>query len=768
MALCLACLPWHVSAQSLPGVQILDAAPLPGLGVNAAEYPGNVQSIPPGPLHAAPGQPISDTLSNHLPSVHLTDTQNNPLQPDLFFRGFASSPLLGTPQGLSVYLDGKRLNEPFGETVNWDLVPRNAIARVAVMPGSNPVYGLNTLGGAIVMRTKDGLTAPGGNLTLGAGSYGRQALEFEHGQGTRAFNTYVAANLWREDGWRDYSSSRLAQAFGKINWQAGQAQHTLTLIGAQSVLRGNGLVPLDLLATRRSQIYTQTDSTENRTGSIGWQGRWVGDGKSMVVADVSYRATRTEQINPDVNQIFDARFGRTPYEDSPTFANSSIASRNRSALDQNRFNAAVQWVRMWDPKHESTFGLAYDLGRIDYRRNYELGAFDSSRGFSSEGNLPTEIVNLQGRTSTQSVYALHLWRPSPLWTFTAAARFNSARVITTDHLDPALPSNTGGFVSLANDYTYRKLNPSLGLTYSPSQAWTAYASVSQSTRTPSPIELACADRFNPCLLPTSMAADPFLKQVVTQTIEAGLRGQFQQWRWSITGFQANNQDDILFVSANNNSLAYFDNVGKTQRRGLELGLGQQRNGFGWQLAYSLIDARFGEDFLVVSPNNSSRNTSPLASSPEEDEIAVRKGNRLPGIPRHQLKLLLNYKPAPSVALGAEIVAFGDQFVRGNENNAHQAGTSVDQAGNVRSFDGPGKLAGYAVVNLRGQWSIGKHIEVLGRITNLFDKRYNTGGVLGETAFASGNLQTDPDQWRKTTFASPGAPRQFWVALRYRF
>lgn len=84
-------------------------------------------------------------------------TQGNPFQPDLNFRGFTASPLLGTPQGLSVYMDGVRLNQPFGDVVSWDLIPRSVIGSIALMPGSNALFGLNTLGGALAIQTKDGL-----------------------------------------------------------------------------------------------------------------------------------------------------------------------------------------------------------------------------------------------------------------------------------------------------------------------------------------------------------------------------------------------------------------------------------------------------------------------------------------------------------------------------------------------------------------------------------------------------------------------------------
>ena len=82
--------------------------------------------------------------------------QSNPFQADINYRGYTASPLLGTPQGLSVYMDGVRLNQPFGDVVSWDLIPRLAIASTTLMPGSNPLFGLNTLGGALAIQTKDG------------------------------------------------------------------------------------------------------------------------------------------------------------------------------------------------------------------------------------------------------------------------------------------------------------------------------------------------------------------------------------------------------------------------------------------------------------------------------------------------------------------------------------------------------------------------------------------------------------------------------------
>src|SRR6185437_11274022 len=111
--------------------------------------------------------------------------QGNPYQQDLNFRGFTASPLLGTPQGVSIFQDGVRVNEPFGDVVNWDLIPQSAIASIQLIPGSNPAFGLNTLGGAVAIYTKSGAEFPGADVEVSGGSFGRKTAEFEWGGSQR-------------------------------------------------------------------------------------------------------------------------------------------------------------------------------------------------------------------------------------------------------------------------------------------------------------------------------------------------------------------------------------------------------------------------------------------------------------------------------------------------------------------------------------------------------------------------------------------------------
>jgi outer membrane receptor protein involved in Fe transport len=255
-----------------------------------------------------------------------------------------------------------------------------------------------------------------------------------------------------------------------------------------------------------------------------------------------------------------------------------------------------------------------------------------------------------------------------------------------------------------------------------------------------------------------MQSDPFLKQVVTRSLEAGLRGRAGEGlRWQFAAYRAVNRDDILFVAAGA-SRGYFQNFGRTRRQGLEASLAGAAEDFEWSLGYALVDATYQSPALIVSPNNSSRGTAPGTA---EDEILVQPGDRIPNVPRHQLKLAGRWQASRRMAVDLALLAYSGQYLRGNENNQHQAG---EFAG--RTYHGSGRAAGYALVNLATGWRLDRGFEIIGRIDNLFDRRYATAGQLGESAFPGGAFEADPGLWRKDSFFAPGAPRAFWLGIRF--
>ncbi|MGZ4976239.1 MAG: TonB-dependent receptor plug domain-containing protein, partial [Methylobacter sp.] len=199
----------------LPDMEVVDTAPLPGLSLTKDQIPAPVQTATDKDISKTNAINITDFMNRSLGSVYVNDTQGNGFQPDINYRGFTASPLAGTPQGLSVYMDGVRLNQPFGDVVSWDLIPKSAIKSMAMMPGSNPLFGRNTLGGALSLETKDGKSNPGTSVQGLGGEFGRNAYEFEHGgyDEKRGLNWFVTGNYYHDQGWRQASPSNVRQIF---------------------------------------------------------------------------------------------------------------------------------------------------------------------------------------------------------------------------------------------------------------------------------------------------------------------------------------------------------------------------------------------------------------------------------------------------------------------------------------------------------------------------------------------------------------------------
>ena len=147
LLLCPAVLAADAKPATLSLVEVIGVTPLPGLTLSRDLIPSPVQTATDADIQRSNAISLPDFLNRNIGSVHINDMAGNPFQPDVNYRGFTASPVLGTPQGLSVYMDGVRLNQPFGDVVSWDVIPRSAISNITLMPGSNPLFGLNTLGG---------------------------------------------------------------------------------------------------------------------------------------------------------------------------------------------------------------------------------------------------------------------------------------------------------------------------------------------------------------------------------------------------------------------------------------------------------------------------------------------------------------------------------------------------------------------------------------------------------------------------------------------
>ena len=198
-------------------VEVISTTPLSGIGLSADKIPANIQVVNSNKMTEQSSLTIADYMNSNMQGVSVVETQGNPFQPDVRFHGFNASSLLGAPQGLSVYQDGVRLNEPFGDVVSWDLVPMNAIKQMQIIPGTNPLFGLNTLGGAISLQTKRGRDVRGGAIELSGGSFGRKNAQFEYGDvSSNGLDFFISGNYYDENGWRDASPTTIRQVFGQV------------------------------------------------------------------------------------------------------------------------------------------------------------------------------------------------------------------------------------------------------------------------------------------------------------------------------------------------------------------------------------------------------------------------------------------------------------------------------------------------------------------------------------------------------------------------
>ncbi|MBU6260789.1 MAG: TonB-dependent receptor [Burkholderiales bacterium] len=727
--------PAAADATPVQQVEIIGTTVLPGQGTPLDEVAGNVQTLRQALTSTRRALNLSEALNQSAGSISVNDTAGNPYQMDVLFRGFAASPALGTPQGLSVFVDGVRVNEAFGDTVNWDLIPAVAIDSVTVIPGSNPLFGLNTLGGAINVTTKSGATNPGTRVEGWAGSFGRRSFEFESGHQGPRHDFYVAGNVARESGWGEFNPSQVRQLFAKAGLHDARDKFELSATLADNRLQGNQTLPLSWLDTPR-QSYSWPDFQTNRLAFVNasWTRRL--DPALALDADLYYRALRTYAFNSNVNNNYDPALAIGP-GNQPT-------GNAVNAIDEVRPGASLQLssvAPLAGRANRWTLGASADLGRTAFTQSDQEAG--SSRDTASTAPLVL-ATSLDASARSASVYATDTLGLDARTFLTVSARYNRARVLLRDQLGSALDG----------DHGYARLNPAIGLTFNPHPELTFHASYNEGMRVPTPVELTCADPNAPCSLPNAFASDPALAAVVSRTFEIGARGGARGgFEWTTALFRTDLSDDIQFISSGGgaSSAGYFQNVGRTERQGFELGLATRAAGVRLSAHYSYIDARFRTGLIENSPSNSS--AQPL-SCPSCSDILVRPGDRMPGIARQLLKLRAEFEVAADATLGVNLQAAAPQTARGDENN--------------RDVNGP--VPGYATVDLDAHWSPAPRWELSARVANLLDRRYYTFGTLGQNVFTGPGRTFDASgaSWRHEQYRSVGAPRGIWLGVGYRF
>ena len=792
-------------------INVYSATPLPSLGLPLNIIPANIQIATPKAINAQSGVSLADYMSTNMQSISVTEMGGNPWQPEVTFRGYSASPLLGMPQGMSTYVDGVRVNEPFGDVTLWDKIPNFAIGGMQLVPGSNPMYGLNTLGGAIAIQTKSGRQAQGVGIEAEYGSWNRQRALVEYGGVSKdgSMDFYIGHQTTKEDGWRQFSPSHLNQTFAKTGWQSEKTKLDLSYIGTNNKLIGNGFTPEHMLSGDRDQIHTRPDWTNNYYHHLALNGsHWINN-DVMLSGNTYWRKSNRHTVNgdlyeSDMDEGVNARHdtysrlrcnnpatGQTECELKGSVLNTSHTKQdNYGIAGQITFNQDFMGM-----KNQFIAGSGFDYSLIRFRQNERVNlsnetegtvTFDTmTTGTSAEsstpvwdtsrqaildgaGSLPqTQTVGLTGKQWTASLFVTDTLSLSDKWHLNGGLRYNHTKVDNNDILRGPYSEDNKRSLTATDDY--KRLNPSIGITHTPTDNLSIFGTYSESSRAPTSIELGCSNPEVGCLLPSAMADDPPLKQVVAKTYDFGARGSLtDEIKWNASIYHAMNHQDLQFIRAGDStSRGYYNNVGRTQRQGFDLGLSGQHDRFRWNSSYSYIDATFDSNFSLVNGSNS--------SAPDDGDnkniFEVRKGDRLASIPEHQFKLRAQFDVTPKWSIGSNVVYFSDQYVWGNENNRHVANTAACSSSEddpLRENDaacGSGKIKDFTVVNLDSQYNFGGGWKAFAKAVNIFDHDYYVAGRLAETMFdARGGYGEEI----KSRGVIPGAPRAAWIGLRYEF
>ncbi len=742
-------------AQSAPEtITVIGTSPLLGAGIDQAKVPANTTVLTSADL-ARDGTPdLLHALDTQVAGVTLGSASGNPYQPTLFFNGFEASPLQGTPQGIAVYVNGVRFNQAFGDTVNWDLIPDLAIDRINV-EGSNPVFGLNALGGSVNAQLKNGFRFDGAEADISGGSFGQVQAEGQVGVQSGKTALYLAGAALHQGGWRNLQSSDIRNLYADAGWRGDWAELHANLTLANTILNGPGTSPVQLLAADPAAQFTAPNLIANDFVQFGLSGSFdLGDVLSLQTeAYYSYFQQRVTNGNtaqdtpcndgsgllcaapgmPSTTRggaVIPAFLGQGPY-----------AVLNDETTNANSYGLSAQFTDtgalLGRPNH-FVAGASFDGAQTAYSATPLIGGLNAARAFVGPGIVIDEPGNtVPVRVAIADAYgglfASDTLDVTSALSLTASGRFNAAEIDLNDQ----------GGGNLTGRHAYNRFNPAAGATYRITPFLSAYAGYAEANRAPTPAELSCAGPADSCSLANFFVGDPALKQVVAHTVEAGLRGETRYGAAKVTYdlglFRTDSDDDIIFVNSLRLGRAFFQNVQQTRRQGLSARLSAKADRWSAAVNYAYTEATFQSGFVEAAGSN------PAADA--NGNITIVPGDRLPGVPAHKITLALDVKATEAWSLGASAIYQSSQFLFGDEANRTPP------------------LPGFFTLNLHTSYQVTKNLLLFGSVQNATDARTYSFGTFSPTSqvfLAQAPGATNPRAY------SPAAPIGGFGGIKFTF
>ena len=523
---------------TLPTVEVVAATPLLGSGVDRNTVPAQTHVLTSRDITRDGDANALRALNEQVPGVTLDAAAGNPFQPSLFYHGFQASPLQGNPQGLAVYVNGARFNQPFGDIVNWDLIPSIAIDRMDLV-GSNPVFGLNALGGALAVQMKNGFGYHGAEVDALGGSFDQYQGQLQSGVQVGDTAAYLAVTGVHEGGWRDLQSSNLGNLYGDIGWRGDRGEVHVNVIAANTRLNGPGTSPVQLLAVDPAAQFTAPNLITNSYTQVNLTSSYQISDNTSLQGNLYSEYLLQKVANGNVPNA-------TPCDDDTGFlcVNPGVFATGRngapitdflnggpySDLDQQSTNTygyggalqATNRTPLFGHPNHFIAGISFDGGQTLFSASTQIGGLTlEDRVFFGTGITIDQAdgsiapVRLAVSNAYYGAFFTDTFDVTPKLSANLAGRYNFAQINLSDQLGSAL----------SGDHSFGHFNPAGGLTWKLLPEVSAYASYAVANRAPTPAELSCASAASPCSLANFFVGDPSLQQVVAHTVEAGLRAR---------------------------------------------------------------------------------------------------------------------------------------------------------------------------------------------------------------------------------------------------
>jgi iron complex outermembrane receptor protein len=665
--LCLAAGAWGAEPPGDEGFEIpavvIGATRLPDVGIDLRRFPGNVTVVTAEDIKAKGARTVPEALLDVPGLTTFYDVTGNVFQQTIDLRGFN-----GDPVGVTVLVDGARVNEAGLNQVTWEAIPLDDIERIEILPGpGGAIVGRNALSGIINIVTKRGAGRIAAFGEVAGGSFGRFRPRASLG-GSLPYGFDFQGGYTRDqdDGWRDDSGGRVNQAYGKLGWRYKDATDVaLTYNYTQSRIRQAGSLTVFELNTDPRQNPTCCDINPSNLGL------WVLNGRQQLPWGFSLAVNGFER----------------------SLASSSRVTGRTSV--SNLTGQSDQWGGTVQVGHESApFGWRNVLTfGVDYQRNETdsllIGNFPSFLATTSDDQgLQEDMVGFFGQD------VLDITRYA---TLTFGLRYDRDMQHLTDRggslISPfgfAATPNRSGFART------ERLLPRAGITVRPTDWSTLYFSFAEAYRPPTTNEiLGTGAQF----LGGGIGLDP----VLSRNLEVGGRVKVAPWaEASLALYNTEVRNEIFPVVVGVDAFGFpqtqNQNIPKTRRRGAELGIkGWWRPWADGFVTYSLADATFESTF-------------PLASPSGVGVVNVRPGDRIPLVPQHRLNLGVNVHPLSWLTLSA---------------NTHWVSDTVPA---LDPYNIAGRQAGYWVTNAAIR-ALYKGLTAFINFNNVFNQQYETFSVL---------------------------------------